>query len=365
MSNPPPGQWPAPPPPSGSPPWSQQPPGAPRGGNGGKWLLGGLALLVVVVITVVATLVIARDGSSPSTTPTASAPPRTSVASPGIASASDDGPIGVITEDPTCAAWTPIRDTFAAQAQKGWDDRDPSIPASSWTPEQRTQHEAIANAMRSAADQAVALVKLTPHRVMRELYEQSIAYWRAYAEQVPTYVPTDDHLARTATGTSNALVWICSSIAYGSAASRAPLTLPSPAPLQIQPPGDPSRPERYVTEPLSVCAQWIETAGAFDDQTLEWLGTDPNLSVDQWSPDQRAVWASVSSVMSKNANAIQDLGIRSANSIFDDFATLAAAYRRAFVQSFPTYVPADGLLANAAAQLVAANDQACKAAGID
>ena len=200
MSTPPPGQWPPPPPtsqgpPPGPPSWSQQPPGSPRGGNGGKWLLGGLALLVVVVVTVVATLLFTRDGSSSPDTPTAFAPPSTSVNTSDIASANDKGPIRILTEDPTCAAWTPIGDTFAAQALKGWDDRDPSIPASAWTPEQRVQHEAIADAMRSAADQTVALVKKTPHRVMRELYEQSIAYWRTYAEQIPTYVPTDDHLA--------------------------------------------------------------------------------------------------------------------------------------------------------------------------
>ena len=41
--------------------------------------------------------------------------------------------------------------------------------------------------MRNAADQTVNLVKMTPHRVMRELYEQFIAYARAFADAVPTY----------------------------------------------------------------------------------------------------------------------------------------------------------------------------------
>ena len=59
----------------------------------------------------------------------------------------------------------------------------------------RAQYEAVGQAMRSAADQMVPLVKLTPHRVMRELYEQFIAYSRAYAERIPTYTPQDDNLA--------------------------------------------------------------------------------------------------------------------------------------------------------------------------
>jgi len=41
----------------------------------------------------------------------------------------------------------------------------------------------------------VALAKRTPHRVMRELYEQFIAYSRAYADRIPTYTPPDDNFA--------------------------------------------------------------------------------------------------------------------------------------------------------------------------
>ena len=48
-------------------------------------------------------------------------------------------------------------------------------------------YESVGKAMRSAADQTVNLVKSTPHRVMRELYEQFIAYARAFADTVPTY----------------------------------------------------------------------------------------------------------------------------------------------------------------------------------
>ncbi|WP_178357580.1 hypothetical protein [Mycolicibacterium hippocampi] len=318
---------------------------------------------MVVVVTVVTTLLFTRDGSStdpPTASPSA---PSTSSDASEIASADDDKGVGIIVDEPTCAAWTPIGDTFAEQAAKGWNDRDPSIPASDWTEAQRVQHLAIADAMRSAADQTAALVKLTPHRVVRELYEQSIAYWRDYANKVPTYTPADDHLARVATGTSNALVWICSAITYGSASARAPLVVESPAPLDFAPLGDPSDPERFVTEPLSVCSQWSQAVEEFDRDTSEWLATDPNLSVSQWPPEQQAIYVEMTTVMQTNAGKMQDLGLRSGNAIFYDFATLAAQYRRGFVQSFPSYVPSDAYLANAAAELIAANDQACKAAG--
>ena len=60
--------------------------------------------------------------------------------------------------------------------------------------------------MREAADQTVALARLTPHRVMRELYEQAIAYWRAYADAIPTYESVDDHLAGVAVSTSSTIL---------------------------------------------------------------------------------------------------------------------------------------------------------------
>ncbi len=41
----------------------------------------------------------------------------------------------------------------------------------------------------------VNLAKQTPHRVVRELYEQYIAYGRAYVDSIPTYMPADDVLA--------------------------------------------------------------------------------------------------------------------------------------------------------------------------
>ena len=76
------------------------------------------------------------------------------------------------------------------------------FPASAWTEQQRAQYLAAGQAMRGAAAQTVGLVKLTPHRVMRELYEQFIAYARAYAQRIPNYIPADNNLVGTATSAS-------------------------------------------------------------------------------------------------------------------------------------------------------------------
>lgn len=329
-----------------------------------RWVLGALVLVVVVVVTIAVTLLVTKSSSTTAVPATPSTPTPVEADTSDIASATDDGPVGVITDEPTCASWAPIADTYAAQADKGWNNRDPSVPATEWSTAQRAMYDEMAIAMRSAADETVALAKLTPHRVMRELYEQAVAYWRAYADAVPTYEPDDDPLGRVATAASNAVGTICSAINWGSAAARAPLVSPIPAPYGEGTLGDTDNPERFLTEEVPVCRDWIAAAQKFDNDTVEWFRTDPNIPAAQWSPEQQATMERTALIMQSHADQIQNLGAQSLNSVFDDFASLATQYRRAFVQSFPTYTPADAHLANTAAELIATNSHACRATGV-
>src|SRR5882762_11804026 len=91
-------------PPGGPPQWGQQPqwagpPGPPPGKGGrGKWILGGLAVFVVVALAGVITVLVMRpSGGGPTPTPTNG--------NSDLASAGDAGPVNIIAEDPTCAAW--------------------------------------------------------------------------------------------------------------------------------------------------------------------------------------------------------------------------------------------------------------------
>lgn len=368
MTMPPSGQWPPPSPGPGQQPpsWGQQPPlGRPqRGGNRGRWILGGIALAVVVGLTVVATLLVNSAGSGDTGDPlTSSSPaPTASIDPSGIASADDDGPVEIITDEPTCATWAPINDTYVASLGN-WVNRDPSVPRSEWTSEQRSNYETAASVMSAAANQTVPLAKLTPHRVVRELYEQSIAYWRAYAESIQDYEPADDHLALVATSTANTVVNICSAITYGSAAARKPLIFGGDiTPRELAPLQNPASPSQFLEEPLAVCAEWLDAVDRFNDATAEWIAVDGNIPASQWSPDQRRIYATVTAVMSRHANRIQTIGITSGNAVFADFSALAAQYLRAYVQAIPNYSPSDNDLATVASQVGAANTQACAAA---
>ena len=80
--------------------------------------------------------------------------------------------------------------------------------------------EAAGEAMRTSANQLIPIAKMTPHRVMRKLYEQLIAYSWAYADAIPTYTPPDENLALVTNSAANAITSICAAIDFGSAPSR-------------------------------------------------------------------------------------------------------------------------------------------------
>ncbi|HEY6645931.1 MAG TPA: hypothetical protein VI217_02390, partial [Mycobacterium sp.] len=143
-------------------------------------------MLAVIAVTVVITVwVVGKDSGGESPTPT-------NGNGSEFASANDKGPVGIITEDPTCETWRRINDAVAAEERSvSWSDRDQSVPATAWNPQQRTMYETAGKAIRDAADQVVGIVKLTPHRVMRELYEQFIAYSRVFVESIPAYTASD------------------------------------------------------------------------------------------------------------------------------------------------------------------------------
>ena len=106
-----------------------------------------MALLAVIGVTAAVTISVTKDNGDDDPTPTGD--------TFGLASADDKGPANIITADPSCAAWTPISQTFVDIQGKGWDKRDPAIPATDWTPEQRAKNEEVRQG-RNVADQTVA-----------------------------------------------------------------------------------------------------------------------------------------------------------------------------------------------------------------
>ena len=350
--------------------WAPEPlpaPSTPRGRNAKIVSLVALAVVVAVVVGAVL-LFTGDDGSAPTpepqsaTTSPAAATMSSSSTPTVIASASDTGPVGIITTDATCESWRRIQSTLAAAQSNGWEQRDPSIPGAAWDPAQRTQFEAVGTAMRNTADDAVGLARQTPHRVLRELYEAFVAYGRAYADSLADYQPADDFLARTNIAAFQSISEICAAADSGSAVARAPVVpaaAPSTAPA---PPGNPASPERFIPQAGPTCSQWVPAESALQVDTQAWLALDPNILADSWTPEQRAVQERTGALLAESAATLEAAGRGSGTAVFEDFATLAAQYFRAYAAAVPSYAAGDHYLALAGLRLDNLVSAACQAA---
>lgn len=347
--------------PAGPPPWGPQqqwaggPP--PRGGGRAKWILGGLAAILAVALVVVITVLVVRpDGGGNGASNAGGAG-----ADSEFASANDAGPVNIITEDPTCASWTRVSQDYSDQTNAvNWGERDASVPATAWTPEQRRMYETVGKATTDAAARTQSLVKQTPHRVMRELYEQFVAYANAFVEAVPTYAADQEGLPLTLNSVGLSLANICAAIDYGSAQAVAPLIAVPAAPSATSATETSSK--QFLAEANPICADWETLVTKFDADTTEWRKIDPQLSADKWNLEQREINNSVIPVLTANADDVERLGRQSGNAVLEDFAVLAAQYQRGFAHALPNYRPADNLLSAVSSYTVKAVRWACKVA---
>lgn len=366
-------QWGGPPPqgPGGQPPygppggqWPQQPWGAqppPNKGGKGKWILVGLALVAIIAVSIVGTVLVLRPDSGGGNGQQSN----TANGGSEFASANDTGPANIITEDPTCAAWGKISDdvTAASNAAK-WNDQDYSIPAADWSPEQRSAFEKESTAWGTAISKVGNIAKQTPHRVMRELYGQFVAYAQAVIDAIPAYSSDDQYTVIAANKFFSAINEVCDAIYFRAAQETAPLiTAPSPpSDIAALNPGDAMEAERFLNKPDSTCTEWVAMAERFDKDTQAWRAVDTNISASDWTPEQKAVIDAAIPVMEANAEDMERLGRNSGNPVWEDFAVFAAQYRRAYVQSVPTYTSKYSHLTVGSTYLSTAIYWACKAA---
>ncbi|MDG4669347.1 hypothetical protein [Mycobacterium sp. 236(2023)] len=326
-------------------------------------IVGGSLLALVILITLTSVWFSRGDQEQAQSAPAPPPSPTTQgFDTSEVASVHDEDPVTIVTDEPTCPDWEPINTALNNQLGNGWNQRDPLLPSSEWTDEQTSQHRAVADAMRAAADKTIPLAKATPHRVMRELYWQAIAYWRAYADRIDAYRPAADHQARAAINAAEAINAICAAIDFGAAGSRSPLVLPGPPPVPDVPLGDPSNPAKYIAGPSAFCDEWVAMVAEYATATGEWRQrNDPHIPASYWSPEQRALGDTVAATMQQNADRTQLLGLMSGNLVAADFAALASHYRRAYALSMPDLALPDAHLDNAALRLQALTNQACRA----
>jgi hypothetical protein len=349
-------------------------PASPRFGSQlAKLTIGLVALAVVIALSVVAIFLFkggdassnaSKDVPSATTAPTAPAQPTADPDPTVIASAGDVGAVSIITSDVTCRGFESVENTLTAAQSNGWNQRDGSVAGSAWSADQRTQFEAVGKAMRDTADVAVRLARQTPHRVMRELYEAYVAYGRAYADSLANYQPVDDYLARTTISAMSAISEICTS-AYNGAAGAMAADLTAAAP-PAEPPivGDPANPQRFLPQAGPTCGRWVPAEAALQTATEVWAAIRADANASEWTPDQQAAQVAMGPLLTTAADTVEAAGRGSGLSEFDDFATLAALYYRAYAAAIPdpNYSPADRDLALAGLRLDSLVSSACQAA---
>jgi hypothetical protein len=181
---------------------------------------------------------------------------------------------------------------------------------------------------------------------MRELYEQFIAYSRAYADSVPTYSATESNLGDTGSTISSVLNGICAAITFGTAAARAPLVPAVSAPTHIAPPGDPANPIRFMLTVDPQCTDWNNANDRLsaDSAFSAWSKEDPNIPASSWSDQYKAENQMVTPVLKNLTDTYENLARQSSNPVIEDFGVLAAQYGRAFIAGTPTYTQPDSYL---------------------
>jgi hypothetical protein len=318
--------------------------------------LVAIAVLLVIGVTIGATLLFTRDGDGPSTPPISDVPS-------GIASANDTGPVEIITEEPTCEALGGIVRVLSDVQKQGWNEqRDSLTSAEQWSPEQRELVESVAVALTNAADQMVPLAKQTPHRVVRELYEQFVAYARDYVASIDTYVPADNLLADAHVDIGNSLQGICTSIEVGSS-DRSLAVGKLEAPSKVSSSGDVESPRIFLSGPAPACRNWGTNEARFLERTNDWELLDSNVAASDWTPEQREVQLAALPAFSALADGMESAGKSSGNAVFEDFALLAALYARAYVSAGDKYTIADSWLSYTVLRMNNAVSAACKSAG--
>jgi hypothetical protein len=204
----------------------------------------------------------------------------------------------------------------------------------------------------------------TGHRIIRELYEQFIAYARAYSDAIANYTPHDEPLTGVTISASRAITLICDAITNGAAAARVILIEPGEPPTEFEPLHDPADSKPFMPEPDPVCSEWDALGDRLEQSpALEaWVAVDDDIPASRWTPEQRDIHLAAAQFHNEFADQIEQAARRSDNPVLQDLAILSAQYRRAYAAAMPTYVLADSYLEAVGADIFSLIWEACHAA---
>lgn len=336
-----------------------------------RWALAAVASIAVLLFTATA-IILVRNNFGDHSGIAASSTTSVGGASAPAVSANDTGPVTIVADDPTCQAWLSIalgwgKDPLATWLTNASGPSPLSVPANQWSAKQRAAAQASADSRMATAKKAATLATTTPHRVMRELYEQFIAYNRAFAGTVTgNYVPKNAFLYYTAGDVLQTLQSVCAAIRDGATIGL-PAPTPSPAnPARVAPPQDPDNPQRFVNAAdAPACAQLAVAQGHYSDNpaVTQWLNLDHAIPATRWDPQQKAIYDAVTKVMFNLADEVERSVSGGNNPVMTDFGELFIRYERAYATELPHHVAGDVEIVMPAQNMLQTMTQACRLNG--
>jgi len=146
--------------------------------------IGGTAAAALLLGGVIGGII----GSSNKDSVPAAAAPMVTVEAP----APQFNPTIPVTPDPVCAEWAPIADSYAAK-QKDWGSRggDPTLPASTWTPDQVALNLGILPVLRDQVADLNRLADKAQDPFLAGLLRAQAMYEEAFIPRLPNYQPSD------------------------------------------------------------------------------------------------------------------------------------------------------------------------------
>lgn len=99
------------------------------------------------------------------------------------------------TSDSQCADWLSTVDQLNADpAYSVWNKEDPSIPASSWSPEYKAENVSVMPVLQRSADNYEKLSRENGNPTIQDFGILAAQYGRAFVKAIPTYTQPDSNL---------------------------------------------------------------------------------------------------------------------------------------------------------------------------
>ena len=133
---------------------------------------------------------------------------------------SDIAPVGnpanpqpfLTSDNSVCGDWKSSLDQFGKNTAD-WQKLDPNVPAIYWNREQKAVNYAVAPVMNAFASTMEQIGRQSDNAIWQDFANLSAQYRRAFVVSLPTYTPTDNHLANAANYASTTILGAC--VAWG------------------------------------------------------------------------------------------------------------------------------------------------------